>query len=348
MSKRRIILYVMFFVFAVTALIILYRFRIKIARVVSPFLLAVILAYLLHPLVSWLENRKIRRMPGILMIYFIFSVLIVISGIYIVPEFVNSAKDLMRMLPDYIYGYQEFFSRFISGIQSSRWSEDIRNVVFREMQNAANSVQALISDTLKRSLSMVVGTFTFVVDFLLALIIAYYFLKDAEFFKGVVLSLVPGRWRSGITAMGREINSILSNFVQGQLLTALIVGVLEVIGLVAVGTRYPLVLGLVGGIANVIPYFGPFIGAVPAVAVALLQSPVKALLTAAVFIVVQQLDNSLISPKIIEGKLGMHPVTTILVILIGGEFFGIVGMLLSVPVAAILRVVFKRVVAKIV
>ncbi len=131
-------------------------------------------------------------------------------------------------------------------------------------------------------------------------------------------------------------------------MTALIVSTMEVIGLFIIKVKYPIILGIVGGIANIIPYFGPIIGAVPAVAVALIQSPVKALWTIIVFTIVQQIDNAFISPKIIEGRLGLHPVTTILAVLAGGEFLGITGMLVAVPIVAILKVIAKRLVEAIV
>lgn len=140
----------------------------------------------------------------------------------------------------------------------------------------------------------------------------------------------------------REINDILSNFIQGQLLTAAIIGVMETVALFIVGVKYAPILGIIGGISNIIPYFGPFIGAIPAVAVALIDSPVKVLWTVVAFVIIQQIDNMFISPKIIEGRLGLHPVTTILAVLVGEEFFGIIGMLLAVPVTAVIKVILKR------
>jgi len=168
-------------------------------------------------------------------------------------------------------------------------------------------------------------------------------MKDAEFFKKGALSLVPRRWRNEIIGTCREINEILSCFIQGQLLTALIIGIMETVALAIIGVKYSPILGFIGGISNIIPYFGPFIGAIPSVAVALIDSPVKAFWT-----VVQQIDNAFISPKIIEGRLGLHPITTILAVLAGGEFFGIIGMLVAVPVTAVLKVILKRLIEAIV
>jgi len=117
-----------------------------------------------------------------------------------------------------------------------------------------------------------------------------------------------------------------------------------VAGLILLRVKYPVILGVIGGITNVIPYFGPIIGAIPSVAVALLESPLKALWTIILFTVVQQIDNVIITPKIVEGRVGLHPVATILAVLIGGEFFGIIGMLVAVPVAAMLKIIITRII----
>jgi predicted PurR-regulated permease PerM len=341
-SKRKIVFYIVLSIFSILMVSFLYAFRVKIIRVLTPFFIAVVIAYLLKPLVERLENKGIPRGAGILLIYLGFMVLTITSVIFLVPELINNTKELMNTLPDIIAEYQSIFSSFISSIKSSKWSKDIKNVLFREIQSAGEGIQAYINRALKRSLTMFIETLTMLFDFLLAMVIAYYLIKDSDYFKSVVLSIIPGKWRKGIIATGKEINMVLSKFIQGQLLTAIIVGVLETIGLFLVRVKYPLVLGVIGGIAEIIPYFGPVIGAVPAVAIALIESPIKAMWTVLVYVVVQQLENAYISPKIIEGRLGLHPVATIMVILAGGKFFGVAGMLLAVPVTAILRVLIKR------
>jgi len=348
-SVRKIIIYIIVFAL-IPALILmfLYNHGDKVARVITPFFMAVAVAYLVNPLVLRLENRKIPRKYGILLIYLGFSAVAAAAVAFIIPEIISNAKELMNTLPDIVSGYQGMLNGFISDVRSSRWSGEIKNVLSDEISNIGNIARNYITDFLKRTAMSLVKTAALLFDVLLAMVIAYYFLKDAEFFKSLALSLVPGRWRNNLINMGREINAVLSNFIQGQLLVAMIVAVLEIIGLSIVRVKYPLILGLIGGASNVIPYFGPYLGAVPAVAVALIESPLKALWTAAVFVVVQQIDNSFISPRVIEGKLGLHPVTTIFSVLAGGQFFGVPGMLVSVPVMAILKVVAKRIIKAIV
>ncbi|MCX8129134.1 MAG: AI-2E family transporter [Clostridia bacterium] len=341
-NKRKIVFYIIAFIVILIISLFFYHYRLKLGKIFAPFFLAVIIAYLLNPVVKRLERKKIRRSLAILIIYLLFSLTLITVIIFIVPEFINNTKELMTTLPEITARYQSMFNRFVLVIQSSDWPEDVKSAIFDQVRNSTAIAQNYIAVTLKQSLYSFIEALSFFLDLVLAMIIAYYFIKDAEFFRSSVLSLTPRRWRNGLTNAGRDINLILSNFIQGQLMTAVIIGTLEMIGLSIVRVKYPLVLGLIGGIANIIPYFGPVIGAIPAVAVALIDFPMKAVWTVIVFVIIQQVDNAFISPKIIEGRLGLHPVGTILAVLIGGEFFGILGMLVSVPVLAILRVILKR------
>ncbi len=347
-SKRKVVVYLFlaFVILAVSAFV--HKFRSDIVQVGIPFFLALIIAYLINPLIKKLESKGIPRVAGILAVYIAFAAIVVTVIIFIIPEFVNNTRELMNTLPDIISRYQDIFNDFMSFIKTSNWPPDIKNAIYDEIQNGAEAVQNFTTDALRRSLMIMLKTATMLLDLILAMTIAYYFMKDGEFFKTAALSLTPRRWRNGIIGTGREINLILSSFIQGQIMVAFIIGIMEIIGLYIIDIKYPLVLGMIGGVANIIPYFGPFIGAVPAIAVALIDSPLKALWAVVVFTLVQQIDNSFISPKIIEGKLGLHPVTTILAVLAGGELFGIIGMLVSVPIAAVIKIIIKRAVEAIV
>lgn len=347
-SRRKLITYIVLLLILTGLLTFLYYFRVKVYKIISPFIMAIIIAYLLHPVVIKLERKNIKRTIGILLIYSLFSLAIVSVTIFVLPEIISNVRELIASIPEITTRYQNLLDNIISAIQTSDWSPDIKNALFREIENSLAMVQTYALDILKVSLVKLIGTITAAFDLILAMIIAYYFIKDAEFFKEAFLSISPRKWRNGMIGAGREINQILSNFIQGQLLTALIVGMMEMIGLSIVRVKYPLILGLVGGAANIIPYFGPILGAIPAVAIALIESPAKAFWTILVFTVIQQIDNAFISPKIIEGKLGLHPVTTIVAVLIGGEFAGIIGMLVSVPIAAVIKVILKRAVEAIV
>ena len=347
-GKRKTIFYLLLIVVLIGVIVFFYLYRGKIGKMFLPFIMAIIISYILHPLVIKLEKNKIKRSTAILLIYLVFGVMLTVLVIYIVPEMIDNTRELINILPSITLDFTDNFNGMVKIISTSKWPEDVKSAIFREINNWVVIAENMILDTLKNTLTGLMKTVSTLLDLALAMIIAYYILKDAEHFKHVSLSLVPKGWRNWLIITFREINSVLSKFIQGQLLTALIIGILETIGLFIVGVKYPLILGMIGGVANIIPYFGPFIGAIPAVAVALIESPVKAIWTIIVFLIVQQLDNGFISPKIIEGRLGLHPVTTILAVLIGGEFFGIIGMLISVPIAAIIKIIGKRTIEAIV
>lgn len=341
-NVKKIVFYIILIVLTGAAITFFYFYSHKIISILSPFFIAVIIAYIIYPLVIRFERKGMKRSVAIIVIYAFTALTLVLFGFYIMPHVLGNAKELFNTLPDITSKYKDIFNSFISKIKTSNWPPEIKSIIFGEISSGTDFVQKYVSKAMKKSLSVVASSVFIFFNIILSMIIAYYFLKDIEGIKRSTLLLAPKKIRNDLISTGREINAIITHFIQGQLLTALIVGILETIGLYAVRVKYPFILGAVGGIANLIPYFGPVLGAVPAVAIALLQSPTKALFTTLVFVIVQQIDNAFISPKIIEGKLGLHPVTTIVAVLVGGEFFGIMGMLVGVPIAAILKVIIKR------
>ncbi len=347
-GRKKTIFYSLLTALLAVVIVFFYLYRGKIGKVFIPFIMAIIISYVLHPLVIKLEAKKIKRPAGIMLIYLVFGGTLTVLTVFVVPQLIDNTRELINILPGITIEFRDNFNGMVKVISSSKWPEDIKSAIFREINKSMQLAENMILDTLKNTLAGMMRVVSTLFDLVLAMIIAYYLLKDAEYFKNISLSLVPRKWRNWLITTFREINSVVSKFIQGQLLTALIIGTLETIALFIVGVKYPLILGMIGGVANIIPYFGPFLGAIPAVTVALIESPVKALWTVIAFIIVQQLDNGFISPKIIEGKLGLHPVTTILAVLIGGEFFGIVGMLISVPIAAIIKIIAKRTIEAIV
>ncbi len=227
-------------------------------------------------------------------------------------------------------------------ISVSDWPSEFKYNMLTNIQKNISSMEASVTRKLREYIFSSIHFVMYFFDFVLAMIIAYYYIKDSEIIKNTFLSLVPKRLRPCFTMTGKDINKVLSYFIRGQILTAIILGTIETIILLILKVKYALILGFLGGISNLIPYFGPIIATIPPVAVSLLDSPTKAIWVIVAYIIVQQIDNAFISPKIIEGNLGLHPVITLLAVLVGGEFFGIVGMFLAVPIAAVLKIIFSR------
>lgn len=171
-----------------------------------------------------------------------------------------------------------------------------------------------------------------------ALVLSFYIIKDKGKFSRFVLALFPFTWRPHLRAAAGRAKTVWERFVGGQFLIALIVGILETAGLILLGVPYPYLFGLIGGFSNLIPYVGPFLGAVPAVLAVLFEggSLYRILGTVFVFVAVQQLDNWFLTPRIMKGRLGLHPAVTVFAVLTGAELFGFLGATLAVPVVGIL------------
>lgn len=341
-SIRKVLLYILFSIFFLFFIYIAYKYRVKLLRIMTPVFLAAVIAYLIYPMVLWMEEKRISRTWSVLIIYFVSCGIITASIVFIAPHLINNTKELMNVLPDIATEFRDNFNTFIKNIKTSKWPPDIKESIFKEINKGTYFAEKLAMDTLKNYLWGIAKTATVAFDLIIAMIMAYYLIKDAKSFREGGLSLIPRKWRNGVVGCCREINAVLLNFIQGQVLMALFVGIMITIGFFIIKLKYPLILGMIAGVLNIIPYFGPIIGAVPAIAVALIDSPLKAIWTALIVVIIQQIENIFISPRIIDGRIGLHPVTTILVVLIGGEFFGIAGMLVSVPVAAVLKVIIKR------
>ncbi len=344
---KKVLVYIAAALILAGAAAFLITWKVKIFRILSPFVLSVPLVYIVKPISERLVAKKIPMSVAILLVYFFFISAAASAAIFFIPQMAVNIRDLMETLPEIMDRYEQIFNSLLKNIKASNWSEQVKDAIFAEFESGAEMIQKLLVRFLENGMNIIMDMARILVDLTVAMVISYYVIKDGDKFRDFTLLLLPRRMRAGLVGMGKEISRILARFIQGQLMTALIVGVLETIGLMLVKMKYPLVLGMIGGLANIIPYFGPYIGVLPAAAIALTISPLKAVWVVVVFFIVQQLDNNFISPKMIEGRLGLHPVATIFAVLAGGEFFGILGMLLAVPAMAILRVLFNRAVKSI-
>ena len=345
MTKKKIIYIAILLLVAFLVYIFSIYFN-KFVRVLMPIIFGFIISYLITPLVNKMENKRIHRAVGIIILYFFLVCILIMISFYVFPLLVTNIGELIENVPNIINIYNETAKNIAT--QLFKDNSTLQATITSELQRVSETIKTSVIDWLKNSINIIPKTTSIILSLLLGFVIAFYITKDIKKFKLSILSIIPSKYHDTVLSTLREMNYCVTRFVQGQLMIALIVGILEGIGLYFIGVPYAAFLGFLGGIANIIPYFGPYIGGIPAVVIALFASPYKALWTLAVFILVQQIDNILLSPKMMEGKLGIHPVTTMMVILIGGEFFGILGMIFAVPTAAIIKMMYKKIVEAIV
>jgi predicted PurR-regulated permease PerM len=305
-----------------------------------PFIIAFFLAYLLNPTVSWLEEKGMRRIWAILAVYAaLFSVLILAGG-RLVPLVLRELENFGRDLPEMTVKVEELLQAFQWKYQNSALPISLRAA----MDNGLVSMQGSLQDFVARVVAAILGMLSHILGLVISPILAFYILHDWHDIGTEMQRIVPGRWRHELGHLLRDLDKVLAGVIRGQLTVAVIVGILISSGLYILDVRYWLIIGILAGMLDIIPYFGAFIGATPAVTVALLESPGLALKVAGLIFVVHQLEGTIIGPKILGDNVGLHPLTVIFFLFIGEEVGGLVGMLLGVPVAAVVKVLLRHLV----
>ncbi len=336
-KKAKIILFTAATIIFIVAVTFTIKYSIQIRETLIPLFISVIIFYIISPITDFFTNRKMKRKTAVIITYVVFLSVLILIFVFIIPAIVKDIKGIINSFPDMMISAKNLINSFISRINNLGMNEEVRQILIDSINNRIPKLEESLKNLVENMAEGIVNIFEFFVNLVLGLVIAYYFIADKEFFMQRLDSVVPRKNRPLIRKTLKDINNVLKNFFQGQLFIAVLLAIVEIIVLYIMGIRYAFLLGIIGGFSNLIPVLGPFIGAIPAVGVALLQSPVKAFWLTIFFIIIQQLEGGLITPRIMKNKVGLHEVTTILVVLIGGKIAGIAGMFLAVPLTAIIK-----------
>lgn len=317
-------------------------FLIRIFPIFTPFFIAFILAYLLDPLVDYLEKKGINRTGAILLIYLTLIGIISTSVVYGLPKIISELNTFADTIPHYTKQVQGYIKAFQKNYSRVDIPESIRVIT----DDTIKQVENYLIQIAQSAAQSFVYFFTKIFDIILAPILAFYLLKDFDYFKELLLNLLPASHKKDLLLLGQQMDKVLKSFLRGHLIVALIVGGLTALGLTLIGMEFALVLGLIAGIFNIIPYFGALFGTIPAVLLASLQSKKMALYVLLIMIIIQQLEGNVISPKILGKSLGLHPMLIIFALLAGGHLFGVLGMILAVPFTGILKILLSFILKK--
>ena len=314
--------------------IALFFFALSLIRSVLPsFIYAVIIVYLLRPVVSFLVGRRIPRLGAVIITYLVVVGIIVILLVYFVPIIVYQFTVLINNFPRYL----KALSRLVLSLEARYHRFSLPSGTDKVIAELASKIRiyglSVVSHLPETALNVLGGIF----NLILGPIIAFYLLKDLPDIKKTLLAIFPERHRQEAEVVIGKIDTALGGFLRGQALIALLVGITIGIYLWIIGVNFAFLLGALAGILNIIPYFGPIAGGAIASLVALLQSPFKALLVIIGMLVIQQIDGVVISPNILHHTVNVHPAAIILALLIGGTLFGFFGLLLAIPIAAIVK-----------
>jgi len=309
-------------------------FLIRVRGALTPFFLAFAIAYLGHPMVKAIESRQVPRSLAILLMYAILAAAVILVVYAVLPSLSRELEQMMELLPDQMRHFEARVTEIFRGVRRMWFPSGLETVAGL----AVRRVEALAEGAAARLAEFLVAVLSQVLNVVVAPFLAYYILKDLDLLAKAAVSWLPTAARKDAVELASRIHRAVGRFIRGQLIVSLAVGVLTALGLSLLGVRYALFLGLIAGLFDVIPYFGPILGAVPAIALALLRSPLTALWALLLFVVIQQIEGNYLSPKVVGEQVGLHPLTVIFSVLAGGEMLGVVGMLLAVPAAAAVKV----------
>ena len=315
---------------------IFFKYVEKLLDTLTPFFWGIGFAYILNPLMIFIEkkSKKINRVVSLLLVYAIFFGILTVFALFVIPIITQNIKDLYdksATFPKIIYEYIEK----IPNKELLLGTSGIEQII---EENSSNITKWLLNFS-NGTLSSIVGTaFSFtskLLNFVLGLFVSIYFLYEKEklidYMKKVIRAFSKKEKADLIIDYFSKVNSYFYNFLVGKLIDSTIIGILCFIGMSVLKLRYALLLSIIVGVLNMIPYFGPFMGAVPSVIITLIYSPIQALWAALFILVLQQFDGWYLGPKILGDTVGAKPLFIIFSILVGGSFAGPLGMLLAVP-----------------
>ena len=315
-------------------------------RIVAPFFIAFALAYLMDPLVDRLASFKLSRTLSVLVLMLTFFFMALGAVVLLVPIFSMQAENLAKNIPAYVGIFQEWFRPvldLISGLDPAKVEEFVNEGLSRFGELPMKALQ-FSSKFVWGSISNLFNIVLMFANLVIIPVVMFYLLRDFDSINQKLLALVPPRFQDKTKDIVSEIDQVLSSFVRGQLMVAGLMGVMYSIGLFLCDTPMSLSLGMMAGLVNLVPYLGLVFGFVPAALLTYVhtQELMPVLAVAGVFGVVQALEGMVITPRVVGENIGLHPVAVILAVLLGGELFGLAGMILGVPGVAVLNVLISR------
>lgn len=330
----------------------------NVIKILMPFILGVLFAYVLNILMSFFERkmlckldnskkhflRKTKRPLAILLTF--LTVILFFTGImnFVVPQLSQNIATLARKIPDYIKSVEYYINDKIDALNLRG---DFWNTVNQNWNEIINKTSQFISTAVTGIFILTVGLTNTIIDFFLSLIITIYILSAKEklirIIKKLIYAFLPERTSARILDIGSQANKTFQGFIAGQLTEALILGVLVFIGMLIFRFPYALLCSTIIAVTAIIPIFGAWIGIVLSAFIVFMAEPSKTLWFILFIIILQQIEGNLIYPRVVGSSIGLDGLWVLFGLVVGGSLFGIVGMLLGIPAFAVLYAIIRRV-----
>ncbi|AND00231.1 AI-2E family transporter [Streptococcus suis] len=309
--------------------------------VLLPMILTGLLYYLLNPMVDWMEKHKISRTVGISILFVLISLLIIWGLAVAIPSIQEQVTSFAQNLPSNI---QKIEGQVTGLLQDQRF-EQFRPTAL-EMLNKVNDqivayAQKFSSSAVNWASNLISTASQIIVAILIMPFILFYLLRDGQYLNKHITQYLPTKWREPIGTVLSDVNGQLSNYVRGQVTVAIIVALMFSVMFSIIGLSYPITLGVMAGFLNLIPYLGSFLAMIPAVILGLIAGPIMLIKVLVVFMIEQTIEGRFVTPLIIGSSLSIHPITILFVLLTAGQMYGVLGVLLGIPIYASIKVLVK-------
>ena len=321
-----------------------------ISTLFAPILIAGFLFYLLNPLVNLLmkikvKNHQVSRTFAVAIVFLLLIAIIVSALSFLIPNILNQVEQLIQNMPEYIKSFQRFLTKVLQQKNLPPWIVDLTkdvdiNAYTKEIEESLSGFAKNFMMSITSSIGSIIGMVTSVtVTIVTVPFMLFYMLKDGHKLVPTVTGIFSEKQANRIGELLEKMSETISKYISGQAIECLFVGTCTAIGYGIVGVPFALLIGIFAGITNMIPYIGPYIGLLPALILAMSNSVRQTILVIIVCVVVQQIDGNLIYPNVIGKSLDIHPLTIIIILLVAGNLAGLLGMLLAVPVYAVIKVI---------
>lgn len=313
-----------------------------------PILIAGVLFYMLNPVVMKLEKIKIGNFRfshnGAVAVVFILLILFFVGILaWIIPKLVYQIGNLVTNIPNFVDVIEREFNDWNQQLGHVVWLKNVDYESYaQQFQTGLSGYANTIVSGLTASLGTIFGMATSMIVVAITVpIMLFYMLKDGQKLKPAIKRILPQKHAEQTMDLLSQMSNTISSYISGQLIEVLFVMVFTSMGFALVGEKYALLLGIFAGMCNIIPYVGPYIGVLPALIVAAKSGLMQVVLIIIVTVIVQQIDGNFIFPNIIGRSLSIHPLTIIIILLAAGKIAGLMGMILGVPLYAVVKVIIE-------
>jgi len=316
-------------------IVILLFFLYIIKDVLAILFVSIIFASAVDPWVDNMQNKRIPRWLSILFIYIILFGIIFLAISALIPPLSEQFSQLAINFPRYFNQIGDTYR----GLQSF----SLEHGTLDNLNQGFTAIKENLAAALESVLGTVVSIFGGIVSFFVILVITFYMTIEESALKRSLGFILPDKYQTFTMEIIDKVQKQIGNWLKGQLVLCLIVGLMVYIGMLILGINYALILALLAALGEFIPYVGTLVAAIPAIFLAFTQSPVKALFVLFLFVIVQQTENHLIAPKVMQKAVGLNPIIVITAMLIGAKIGGILGVFLAIPVATAISVVVREI-----